>query len=46
MVDLISMGGLFLAFSLVIMNGEFVAAEFAFVELRPTRVNALVDRGK
>lgn len=46
MVDLISIGGLLLAFFLVIMNGVFVAAEFAFVKLRPTRVNALVDRGK
>jgi CBS domain containing-hemolysin-like protein len=46
MVDLIAFGGLFLAFLLVIMNGVFVAAEFAFVKIRPTRVNALVDRGK
>ncbi|QLG28951.1 HlyC/CorC family transporter [Halorarum halophilum] len=46
MVELISIGGLFLAFFLVIMNGVFVAAEFAFVKIRPTRVNALVDRGK
>ncbi|WP_227355874.1 hemolysin family protein [Haladaptatus salinisoli] len=46
MVDLISVGGLLLAFFLVIMNGVFVAAEFAFVKVRPTRVNALVDRGK
>ncbi|MFH5801126.1 hemolysin family protein [Haladaptatus sp. CMAA 1911] len=46
MVDLISVGGLLLAIFLVIMNGVFVAAEFAFVKIRPTRVNALVDRGK
>ncbi|WP_255152935.1 hemolysin family protein [Halorarius halobius] len=46
MVDLISVGGLLLAFFLVVMNGVFVAAEFAFVKIRPTRVNALVDRGK
>jgi CBS domain containing-hemolysin-like protein len=46
MVELISIGGLFLAFFLVVMNGVFVAAEFAFVKIRPTRVNALVDRGK
>ncbi len=46
MVDLISLGGLLLAFFLVVMNGGFVAAEFAFVKIRPTRVNALVDRGK
>ncbi len=45
MVELISIGGLILAFFLVIMNGVFVAAEFAFVKLRPTRVTALVDRG-
>ncbi len=43
MVDLISIGGLLLAFILVVMNGVFVAAEFAFVKLRPTRVNTLVD---
>ncbi|MFC4360211.1 hemolysin family protein [Halobium salinum] len=46
MVDLISLGGLLLAFILVIMNGVFVAAEFAFVKVRPTQVNALVERGK
>ena len=46
MVDLISLGGLLLAFFLVIMNGIFVAAEFAFVKVRPTQVNALVERGK
>ncbi|WP_411968715.1 hemolysin family protein [Haloferax sp. YSSS75] len=46
MVDLISLGGLLLAFFLVIMNGVFVAAEFAFVKVRPTQVNALVEQGK
>ncbi|WP_440008385.1 hemolysin family protein [Halomicrococcus sp. SG-WS-1] len=46
MVDLISIGGLLLAFFLVVMNGIFVAAEFAFVKIRPTQVNALVERGK
>ncbi|WP_336036562.1 hemolysin family protein [Halobacterium yunchengense] len=46
MVTLLSVGGLLLAVFLVVMNGVFVAAEFAFVKLRPTRVNALVDRGK
>jgi CBS domain containing-hemolysin-like protein len=46
MVDLITVGGLFLAFFLVIMNGIFVAAEFAFVKIRPTQVNTLVERGK
>jgi CBS domain containing-hemolysin-like protein len=46
MVDLISVGGLLLALFLVVMNGVFVAAEFAFVKIRPTRVNALVEGGK
>lgn len=46
MVDLLSVGGLLLAFFLVVMNGVFVAAEFAFVKVRPTQVNALVERGK
>ncbi|WP_435157513.1 hemolysin family protein [Haladaptatus sp. DFWS20] len=46
MVDLISVGGLLLAFFLVVMNGVFVAAEFAFVKVRPTQVNTLVERGK
>ncbi len=46
MVDLITVGGLLLAFFLVVMNGLFVAAEFAFVKVRPTQVNSLVERGK
>ena len=46
MVDLISVGGLLLAFFLVVMNGVFVAAEFAFVKVRPTQVNELVENGK
>ena len=46
MVDLFSVGGLLLAFFLVFMNGVFVAAEFAFVKVRPTQVNALVEQGK
>ena len=46
MVDLLSLGGLLLAFFLVVMNGVFVAAEFAFVKIRPTRVNTLVEQGK
>ncbi|WP_101297120.1 hemolysin family protein [Halegenticoccus soli] len=46
MVDVLSVGGLLLAFFLVLMNGLFVAAEFAFVRIRPTQVNALVERGK
>jgi CBS domain containing-hemolysin-like protein len=46
MVDLLSLGGLLLAIFLVVMNGVFVAAEFAFVKIRPTRVNTLVEEGK
>jgi len=46
MVELITVGGLLLAFFLVAMNGFFVAAEFAFVKVRPTQVNALVERGR
>ena len=46
MVELISLGGLVLAFVLVIMNGVFVAAEFAFVKVRPTQIHALVEQGK
>ena len=46
MVDLISIGGLLLAFVLVFMNGLFVAAEFAFVKVRPTQITALVEDGK
>ena len=45
MVELVSVGGLLLAFFLVVMNGVFVAAEFAFVKIRPTQVNALVEDG-
>ncbi|ELZ79898.1 Magnesium and cobalt efflux protein corC [Haloferax gibbonsii ATCC 33959] len=40
MVDLFSLGGLLLAFFLVIMNGVFVAAEFAFVKVRPTQLTS------
>jgi CBS domain containing-hemolysin-like protein len=46
MVDLVDIGGVLLALFLVVMNGVFVAAEFAFVKVRPTQVNALVERGK
>ncbi|MFC6824284.1 hemolysin family protein [Halopelagius fulvigenes] len=35
-----------LALFLVFMNGFFVAAEFAFVRIRPTRVDALAEEGK
>ena len=46
MVELISVGGLLFALFLVFMNGFFVAAEFAFVRIRPTQVNALVEEGR
>ncbi|WP_227354566.1 hemolysin family protein [Haladaptatus salinisoli] len=47
MVDLaVSLFQLLVAFFLVFMNGLFVAAEFAFVRIRPTRVRALVDEGR
>ncbi|WP_458208012.1 hemolysin family protein [Haladaptatus sp. NG-SE-30] len=46
MVNLISVGGLILAFFLVFMNGLFVAAEFAYVRIRPTQVEGLVEQGK
>ncbi|SEW09654.1 hemolysin family protein [Halobacterium jilantaiense] len=46
MVELLDVGGVLLALFLVVMNGVFVAAEFAFVKVRPTQVNALVERGK
>ena len=46
MAELVSVGGLLLAFFLVVMNGVFVAAEFAYVKVRPTRVTALVEQGK
>ena len=44
-VDPFSVDGSLLAFLLVLMNGVFVAAEFAFVKVRPTQVNALVEQG-
>lgn len=46
MVELISVAGLLFAFFLVFMNGLFVAAEFAFVRIRPIRVDALVEQGR
>ncbi|MFC6726123.1 hemolysin family protein, partial [Halobium palmae] len=42
---LVSVLGLLLAFFLVFLNGFFVAAEFALVRIRPSRVSALVDEG-
>jgi CBS domain containing-hemolysin-like protein len=46
MVDLLSLGGLVVAFFLVVLNGFFVAAEFAFVRVRSTAVERLVEEGK
>ncbi|GAA0244927.1 hemolysin family protein [Haladaptatus pallidirubidus] len=47
MVDVVlSLSRLLLAFFLVFMNGLFVATEFAFVKIRRTRVNELVEAGK
>src|SRR4051812_43347225 len=39
-------GGLLLVVALVAMNGFFVAAEFAFVSLRRTRVEEMVNQGR
>lgn len=36
---------IFLALFLVLLNGVFVAAEFAFVKVRPTRITQLVAEG-
>ena len=47
MVDLLfSAGRILLAFLLVFLNGFFVAAEFAFVRIRPTSVDTFVEEGK
>lgn len=43
---IISIGSLLLAFFLVFLNGLFVAAEFAFVRVRPTRVETFVEEGR
>jgi CBS domain containing-hemolysin-like protein len=46
-VDLaFSAGRLFIALFLVALNGFFVASEFAFVRVRSTSVEQLVDEGK
>ncbi|QCC46782.1 hemolysin family protein [Halobellus limi] len=42
----LSVGQLFLALLLVGLNGFFVAAEFAFVRVRGTSVEQLVDEGR
>lgn len=46
MVDVLSVGGLLLALFLVALNGFFVAAEFAFVRIRSTTVETLVEDGR
>ena len=47
MVDVaLSVGQLLLAFVLVLLNGFFVAAEFAYVRVRSTSVEALVEEGR
>lgn len=43
---LISLLSLFAALVLVALNGLFVAAEFAFVRVRPNRIRARVEEGK
>ena len=42
----LSLGGLALAFVLVILNGFFVASEFAFVRVRATSVEQLAEEGR
>src|SRR6188474_3101412 len=37
--------GLLLALALVLLNGFFVAAEFALVKVRPTQIEPLAERG-
>ena len=46
MVNLLSFGGLFVALVLVVLNGFFVAAEFAFVRVRSTSVEQLAAEGR
>ena len=36
---------LFLIFGLILLNGVFVAAEFAIIGIRPTRIEQLADEG-
>jgi CBS domain containing-hemolysin-like protein len=42
----LSVGQLVLALFLVVLNGFFVAAEFAFVRIRGTSVEQLVEEGR
>jgi CBS domain containing-hemolysin-like protein len=47
MVDLVaSLGRLLIALVLVVLNGFFVASEFAFVRIRSTSVEQLADAGR
>ncbi|UTF52559.1 hemolysin family protein [Natronosalvus rutilus] len=47
MVDVaLSVGQILVAFVLVFLNGFFVAAEFAYVRIRATAVDALVEEGR
>ncbi|MHA2028574.1 MAG: hemolysin family protein [Candidatus Kariarchaeaceae archaeon] len=41
----ISIGEFFLIIFLVLLNGFFVASEFAFVKVRPTQINTLIAQG-
>lgn len=43
---LVPLGRLFLALVLVLLNGFFVASEFAFVKIRSTSVETLVEEGR
>lgn len=43
---LVPLGRLFLALVLVLLNGFFVASEFAFVRIRSTSVETLVEEGR
>lgn len=44
-MDWVQIGLLFVAFLLVLLNGYFVAAEFAIVKTRPTQLEELVRSG-
>ncbi|ELZ09455.1 hypothetical protein C479_11575 [Halovivax asiaticus JCM 14624] len=47
MVDIVfSLGRLFVALALVVVNGFFVGAEFALVRIRPSVVDRLVEDGR
>lgn len=47
MVDLLlAVGRLFTAIFLVLLNGFFVASEFAFVRIRSTSVDQMIEEGR